>query len=439
MTKTNAYGDVVESPKKGSATRARRQSSGTTPSYAPRRTRGTSSVEDLLVQQQEERFKLLHSDIVRVVERLKAQSWQLFSAGMITPPTYNKIRSHLDNQADVVDSNIVFLTPADIASHASFKIANRRSVLIRCTSRALSTLAKGFDTCLCSLPARVIWRLSARIQMLELSRVYDVELGYYLLIEALLEEFDHGTAFSIDPENNTLLADAMRQHLADAMEAISDFRKANAHLTQCMNTLKAARLVLNKGIKQVDDLLHHGTLAETEAERLSHQLKIRATKLFFDAGKALEFIENKLERERADLKASGRPTTRRQSLTSTDLLSKGAIDDASSTVYQGIEISHVASQDEVFSSLPPSDESPPHQSLIGDQDTSPYDAQRKWIEPIEAAAGVGVSRARRVSKEQMAAEQMETAAEQLADPAVAASGGRRTPRVSKEQHTDTES
>ena len=135
--------------------------------------------------------------------------------------------------------------------------------------------------------------IASRVLLAEIFRVYDIGLSYVLLIEEVLEEYHHGTRFSMQDDIDKALHDAMCTNLREAKAFLVPLREEYPLLTRVVNTLKAARKVLNAGINFVDHIKHHGGLAENEAERLSALMKERACAVFFSSAKALDFLKLK--------------------------------------------------------------------------------------------------------------------------------------------------
>ena len=127
----------------------------------------------------------------------------------------------------MVDRNNVFVGPSEVASYNALKRETKSRSGIYYFSKCLSSIANVLDKSrIFGFLARRIFHVASRIAMLELSKVYDIELGYYLLIEAILDEHAHGTSFSIDEENEAVLKQAMEQHLAASKTSIDEFTQS---------------------------------------------------------------------------------------------------------------------------------------------------------------------------------------------------------------------
>ena len=230
---------------------------------------------------------------MRLLERFKAHLWELFEIGVIGCASFDQMSNILHDQCDTLELNQK-LTPKTLFSLESlapilrdralpYQISGWLSLFANCLERCSSTLALRFSS------------IASRVLLSEIHRTYDINLGYLLLLEEIMEECHHGVKFSEDAEINTELIEAMLCNLNDAKEKLASVRSQFPQLTTCINTLKASRRVLNAGIRFVDTVKHHGGLAETEADRLSALLKERGCAVFFDSGKALEFLTRKVD------------------------------------------------------------------------------------------------------------------------------------------------
>ena len=236
---------------------------------------------------------------MRLLERLKAHLWGLFEIGVIGGASFDQIKDILHDQCDTLELNQK-LTPTTLFSLECLEPILRDRALPYQVSGWLSLIANGLERCSGSVALRFS-SMASRVLLSEIHRTYDINLGYLLLLEEIMEECHHGVKFSEDADINTELIEAMLGNLNDAKERLSGVRSQFPQLTTCINTLKASRRVLNAGIRFLDTVKHHGGLAETEADRMSALLKERACAVFFDSGKALEFLTRKVDVTRAQV------------------------------------------------------------------------------------------------------------------------------------------
>lgn len=97
--------------------------------------RYNNSLEHIQKRREEERLKLLHSDITRLLERCKAHSWGLFQSGLASPYSFLVLKKQLYDQVDIRARFGPERAPLPISDPGSVpdagSVANSSSMLLR--------------------------------------------------------------------------------------------------------------------------------------------------------------------------------------------------------------------------------------------------------------------------------------------------------------------
>ena len=210
-----------------------------------------------------------------LLERLKAHTWSKFEEGIILPMTATRLNEMLLDALDALEGQ----KDNDTDSIVSFKhiehhvVFTPRSINVRLT-RVLESLGRRVPYLL-----NYLTDASNRMLIRDFDRGYDLAVGYLLVHDEILEEHEHGTKFSFSPEVDAKVRELVEANISAAAKVLAELRVDFPKISACINTIKAARMVLNAGKAKVDSIKHHGGLADTEAARLTALIDTKAIEL----------------------------------------------------------------------------------------------------------------------------------------------------------------
>ena len=156
------------------------------------------------------------------------------------------------------------LEEADLLPFAPLE---RHLALRGCNTRLALVLEAASNASLCLERLLPLHAMSSLLLLGDFTRGYDIAAGYLLLNEAILEEYSHGTRFAQNDETDRRFKALITSHVDSVTEALAKLKLAYPQLSTCINTIKAARMVLNAGRELVVKIQHHGGLADTEVRR----------------------------------------------------------------------------------------------------------------------------------------------------------------------------
>ena len=154
------------------------------------------------------------------------------------------------------------LEEADLLPFAPLE---RHLALRGCSTRLALVLEAASNASLCLERVLPLHAMSSMLLLGDFTRGYDIATGYLLLNEAILEEYSHGTRFAQNDDTDRRFKAVITGHVDSVTEALAKLKLAYPQLSTCINTIKAARMVLNAGRELVVKIQHHGGLADTEA------------------------------------------------------------------------------------------------------------------------------------------------------------------------------
>ena len=217
------------------------------------------------------RVKRMNEAKYRLLEQIKACVWEMYESGQLRPFTAQRLKDLVMDQIDQLEAgrssevNPLPFAPLKSLLQTRPGVAKLASTVEVCAKRSvlLSPLAAYGNT----------------MTFHEFERGYDATVGYLLAHEEVLASYDHGHHFSLDRSLDQQFKSAVKDNIKDAAKALAVLKLNWPKMCTALNTLKAARLVLNSGQDLVSELGHHGVLHETETERLLDLISASKSKL----------------------------------------------------------------------------------------------------------------------------------------------------------------
>jgi len=208
-----------------------------------------------------------------LLERLKAHMWQLYETGIISGKTSSCMRKAVLDELDELDMGRHVTTNGVLPFGSLYNrfgkmprmvrlvVHLEEQMLLRCGERALA------------FPLRHLSNSIQKHTFSKFEREYDMCIGYLLAHERVLEEHDTGTRFSSDHGVDQRLLSSISASIGDVTRRLALMRLTHPGACAAAATLKAARMVLNKGEELIRSMAQGGCLDEEEAERLTNLIR----------------------------------------------------------------------------------------------------------------------------------------------------------------------